>query len=33
MTWSAMCDDRCPTCDDEIEPYKSEDAPLEAIHE
>ena len=25
MTWSCMCDDRCPTCNREIEPYKSED--------
>jgi len=30
MTWSGMCNDRCPTCDHEIEPYVSEDAPLEA---
>jgi hypothetical protein len=24
MVWSCMCDDRCPTCRHEIEPYKSE---------
>ncbi len=23
--WSCMCDDRCPTCDIEVEPYESED--------
>ena len=23
--WSCMCDDRCPVCNCEIEPYKSED--------
>lgn len=23
--WSCKCDDRCPTCTKEIEPYKSED--------
>jgi len=27
MAWSCMCDDRCPTCNHEIEPYMSEDAP------
>ena len=26
MFWSAMCNDRCPKCNKEIEPYKSEDA-------
>jgi hypothetical protein len=26
MTWSCMCNDRCPRCDAEIEPYQSEDA-------
>ena len=26
--WSCCCDDKCPTCGAEIEPYKSE----EAIH-
>jgi hypothetical protein len=25
MTWSCMCDDRCPTCNREIVPYKSHD--------
>jgi len=24
-SWSATCNDRCPTCGREIEPYKSED--------
>jgi hypothetical protein len=24
MTWSCMCNDRCPRCNHEIEPYKSE---------
>ena len=24
MTWSCMCDDRCPECNAEIEPYQSE---------
>lgn len=23
--WSSACDDRCPACDSEIEPHKSED--------
>jgi hypothetical protein len=23
--WSCMCNDRCPTCGAEIEPYESED--------
>jgi hypothetical protein len=23
--WNCMCDDRCPTCDMEVEPYESED--------
>lgn len=23
--WSAMCNDRCPQCNHEIEPYKSVD--------
>jgi rubrerythrin len=23
--WNSTCNDRCPTCDTEIEPYKSED--------
>jgi transcription initiation factor IIE alpha subunit len=27
MTWECMCDDRCPKCGNEIEPYKSEDFP------
>jgi uncharacterized protein (DUF983 family) len=25
--WDCMCDDRCPTCDYEIVPYKSDDLP------
>jgi hypothetical protein len=25
-TWSCMCNDRCPTCDDEIEPTRSVEA-------
>jgi hypothetical protein len=33
MTWSCMCDDRCPTCGHEIEPYKSEEAPMEVTTE
>jgi len=24
MTWSCMCNDRCPSCKHEIEPYRSE---------
>ncbi len=24
-TWTCQCNDRCPTCDAEIEPYDSED--------
>lgn len=23
--WSCMCNDRCPVCNKEIEPYESED--------
>jgi hypothetical protein len=23
--WTCCCNDRCPTCDAEIEPYKSDD--------
>lgn len=23
--WSCMCNDRCPTCGTEVEPYESED--------
>jgi hypothetical protein len=26
--WSCMCNDRCPTCDHEIEPYDSEDLSI-----
>lgn len=26
-SWSCQCDDRCPRCGAETEPYKSEDAP------
>ena len=29
MAWDCMCDDRCPTCDHEIMPYKSERAPVD----
>jgi hypothetical protein len=25
--WSCMCNDRCPTCNKEIEPYRSEEFP------
>lgn len=25
MTWSCMCNDKCPRCTREIEPYESED--------
>jgi uncharacterized protein with PIN domain len=25
--WDSMCNDRCPECNKEIEPYKSEDVP------
>lgn len=28
--WSCMCNDRCPNCDREIEPHKSE-SPLQVI--
>lgn len=31
-TWSAMCNDRCPECRAEIEPYKSVDADGETIN-
>ncbi len=24
-TWDSMCNDHCPVCDGEIEPYKSEE--------
>lgn len=24
MSWSCACNDRCPTCNHEIEPYKTE---------
>jgi hypothetical protein len=27
MSWSCICDDRCPTCNHEIEPYKTEPSP------
>ena len=27
MTWSCMCDDRCPNCDHEILPYGSDELP------
>jgi hypothetical protein len=26
--WDCTCNDRCPTCNAEIEPYKSEDIPV-----
>jgi DNA-directed RNA polymerase subunit RPC12/RpoP len=25
--WDCTCNDRCPNCNTEIEPYKSEDIP------
>jgi hypothetical protein len=25
MVWSCMCNDHCPTCGAEIEPYRSDD--------
>lgn len=25
MVWSCACDDRCPVCNAEIEPYESEE--------
>lgn len=28
-TWSCMCNDRCPVCNAEIEPYASEELCLE----
>lgn len=31
MTWDCMCDDRCPTCDHEIVPYKSERTPTREV--
>lgn len=27
--WSCCCDDRCPNCNREIQPYHSDDAPEE----
>ena len=27
MSWDCICDDRCPTCNHEIEPYKTERSP------
>ena len=27
MVWSCMCNDKCPTCNAEIEPYKSDELP------
>jgi hypothetical protein len=30
--WSCMCNDHCPVCDKEIEPYKSVDAEGEVIN-
>jgi hypothetical protein len=29
MTWSCMCDDRCPTCNREIIPYWSQELPAD----
>ena len=31
MIWTCMCDDRCPKCNAEIEPYRSEDWPPESV--
>ena len=31
MIWTCMCDDRCPKCNAEIEPYMSEDWPLNSL--
>jgi hypothetical protein len=28
-TWSCTCNDRCPTCNTEIQPYRSDDFPEE----
>lgn len=28
--WDCMCNDRCPTCNAEIEPYASEDVEVTA---
>jgi len=28
MVWSCKCDDRCPSCNHEVVPYKSEEAAL-----
>jgi len=33
MTWSCMCNDRCPTCNHEIGPFWSEELPLEEASE
>ena len=30
-TWSATCNDRCPKCGLEIEPYKSEDMQVRLV--
>ena len=30
-TWSCMCNDRCPVCNREIEPYFSKDLVEESI--
>jgi hypothetical protein len=27
MVWSCACNDRCPTCNHEIEPFRSDDVP------
>ena len=31
MIWSCMCDDRCPKCNSEIEPYMSQDWPPNSL--
>lgn len=31
--WSAMCNDKCPECNSEIEPYESEDIEEPYVHE
>lgn len=28
-TWCCACDDKCPECNAEIEPFESEEAPYE----
>jgi hypothetical protein len=31
--WSCMCNDKCPLCDAEIEPYRSEEIKAAPAHE